>query len=361
MPTSISRRDFHEPGEQVVSTTGKSGSKSRSSIVDIPAILRPKNVGYNDLMFTLRRRRLRFGLRSLLVLLTLICLWFGYYASQATHRRQAIAHVAKLGGIIWQRQPASILNTSDSDTWWQRLASHYENFVCRVFGSELREDVVAIELTDVSVSEFDLRRLRPLNEIEWLTITGDYVDDSAAEQVQAFRCLRWLDISNSAISIDGIKKLAPLKSLEWLNVAGTRIAESDLASIQPMFHRVEIGTTTDRVSVASPPISISRIDFGDEARTLWEVFSAIPYSHDALDDYLAAIQGSSAVAFPNWYISAVYRAKRKGMNPLLVVEVYNGTSRSFSLGCLLVFAPDGSLLREIPEERVHRSLTGPMQ
>jgi hypothetical protein len=47
------------------------------------------------------------------------------------------------------------------------------------------------------------------------------------------------------------------------------------------------------------------------------------------------------------------------MDPLLVIQVYDGTRMSFDLGCLLIFDADGKLLREIPKERVHWTLSGP--
>jgi hypothetical protein len=305
------------------------------------------------------RRWFRFGLKSLLAILTLFGLWCGYYASQALHRRQALTHIAKLGGATWKEGQITTWQTTNDASLWSKLAQRYEDLVCLAFGDELRRNVVAVDLAAVSITEDDLAMLRPLREIEWLSITGQEIDDDAAKQLRAFRQLRWLDIGHSQISLDGVKQLEHLGSLEWLNVAGTRISQSELAKVQTMFPETDTGSTSNPAAVSSPAVQSALDGASSISGQLWTAFVVAPYSEDALKGYLAGIEHASAVDFPQWYISGVFQARREGQRPLLVVEIYNGTTGSFNLGCLLVFDPDGKLLREIAEERVHWSLRGP--
>ncbi len=47
-----------------------------------------------------RRRYLQFSLRTFLVLLTLVCVWFGWQVNRANQRRQAVAWVLEMGGSV---------------------------------------------------------------------------------------------------------------------------------------------------------------------------------------------------------------------------------------------------------------------
>ncbi len=310
-------------------------------------------------MATSKRRWFRFSLRAFLCVITLICFWFGYYASQVSDRRQALEYVKQLGCATWQQGQMPNTATVTTKSAWTNLSERYDELVFRVFGDVLRRNMVAIDLSTSTDPAVDLSRLRPLGEVEWLTLAGTGFDDTSAAHLRHFERLRWLDVSNSAISMTGIRKLDNLDSLEWLNVAGTAVVESDLETIRSMFPGVEIGYASDPASSGAHSTALGQQDLGANSDQLWSAVLADPYSDEALTNYLSAIGRSSAVDFSQWYISAVYRAKRKAMAPVLVVEVYNGRRGSFNLGCLLVFGPNGNLLREIADERVHWSLSGP--
>ena len=75
------------------------------------------------------RRRFRFGLKSLLAVLTLFGLWCGYYASQALYRRQALAHIATLGGATWKEGQISTPTSAGDASFWSKLAQRYEDLV----------------------------------------------------------------------------------------------------------------------------------------------------------------------------------------------------------------------------------------
>ena len=71
-------------------------------------------------------------------------------------------------------------------------------------------------------------------------------------------------------------------------------------------------------------------------------------------------QGPSA-ELDSWYISDVYRARRKNREPFYVVQIYNGIQdgKGFGLGCLVVFDSKENHLRTIEGERVLVGLLGP--
>ena len=47
-----------------------------------------------------RRRYLQFRLRTFLVVLTLVCLWFGWLVNRSNQQRKAVAWVLQMGGSV---------------------------------------------------------------------------------------------------------------------------------------------------------------------------------------------------------------------------------------------------------------------
>ena len=47
-----------------------------------------------------RRRYLQFSLRTFLVLLTLVCVWFGWQVNRVNRQRKAVAWVLEMGGSV---------------------------------------------------------------------------------------------------------------------------------------------------------------------------------------------------------------------------------------------------------------------
>jgi hypothetical protein len=292
--------------------------------------------------------------------MTAIAMWCGYYKYHSHIRRQALARIGQLGGTYWEHGQIPNQATAKPGSKWATLSQRYDDLVCELFGNALRTRIVALDLSGVDISDQDLAQLKPLYELEWLTLKGSSINDRSARHVQRFARLKWLDVSGSAITLDGVRQLSDLRSLQWLNVARTQLGNADIATIQKMFPHAKIGFNSNPehaspLPVASGPLWPKASNVG----SLWSALQANPYSDDSLKTYLDVIGRSSAVDFGEWYVSAVYHAERAEKEPLLVVEVYDGTRRAFNLGCLLVFDPNGVLLREIPKERVHWSLGGP--
>ncbi len=49
---------------------------------------------------TRHRRYWQFSLRTFLVVLTLVCVWFGWQVNQANRQRKAVAWVLEMGGSV---------------------------------------------------------------------------------------------------------------------------------------------------------------------------------------------------------------------------------------------------------------------
>src|SRR5262245_19997517 len=78
---------------------------------------------------TAKRRWLRFSLRTMLLLITALCIWLGYQVNAARRQREALAAIARAGGTVYfdRRTPPDWLHQflgDDSRTAIKAFFSH---------------------------------------------------------------------------------------------------------------------------------------------------------------------------------------------------------------------------------------------
>ena len=91
----------------------------------------------------------------------------------------------------------------------------------------------------------------------------------------------------------------------------------------------------------------------------WDAYIENPHSDRAFGSHMRSIGVNAPRTLSAWYISGVYRAKRKSKEPLWVVQLYDRVDGGFTPGCLVVLGSDGRHLRTIQDERIHWSLVAP--
>ncbi len=139
-----------------------------------------------------RRRYLQFSLRTFLVLLTLVCVWFGWQVNRVNRQRKAVAWVLQMGGsVLYDYQYDGNLISYAKPTGPEWLL-------------DFNHQVVLVELAYAPVSD-----LAPLTKL---------------------KILQALDISNT--QANDLTPLANLKSLKWLFLANTPVGEEQITKLQ---------------------------------------------------------------------------------------------------------------------------------
>lgn len=183
-----------------------------------------------------RKPRLRFSIRSLLVLLTAVSLWCGYYYSRVSTQRGAAQAIQEAGGKIvydWQ-----IEGDEPSQPKWLRqlLGPHFFDEIIHVrlqyYWRHGRTDLVALgphlkrlpRLESLSLSGEDLESkdyhaLGTLDQLEELGLGGRCsLDDSDAAELARMASLRSLRIGKAIITPHGVAQLAKLPNLRRLSL-----------------------------------------------------------------------------------------------------------------------------------------------
>ncbi len=121
---------------------------------------------------TRHRRYRQFSLRTFLVVLTFVCVWFGWQVNRANRQRQAVAWVLEMGGAVSYDCEVDdygnhITDAKPTTPEWLR---------------DFYDQVVFVGLINTQVS--DLTPLANLNSLEWLDLSGTQVSEEQVIKLQ---------------------------------------------------------------------------------------------------------------------------------------------------------------------------------
>jgi hypothetical protein len=178
----------------------------------------------------IRRRWLQVSLRTLLVLLTAICIWLGWQVERARKQREAINAIAERGGgtsYVWEIEPKDGMGRST------KPACPLPDWIRQLFGDDLLFPVSTVWLgpnftdDDLSIIQsFDSSRLLALN------LSGSKITDSGLARLPRMARLRTMGLDNTSITDDGLRHLAKFPNLTYLQMLDVKISDAGLLNLQ---------------------------------------------------------------------------------------------------------------------------------
>jgi hypothetical protein len=251
-----------------------------------------------------KRRWGRFSLKTLLILLTLFCIWFGTSTNSANRQRRAVEAIERSGGEFcydYQKQPTSggagvaysHLVERPGPRWLRWLLSdHY--FITPVFlsihqQSEIKDDCLAhldalpnlesamfssVQFRDGDVEHLkSLKNLRQLTfndgtlsgadgprnfdfltqltKLESLSLVRSQFGDREAESLEGMPSLKTLFLYHSAIGDEGMVHLRHLNKLEMLGLGGTKVTDRGIAAISELPNLIYLSLSDTNISDAA--------------------------------------------------------------------------------------------------------------
>ncbi len=152
------------------------------------------------------RRRVQFGLRTLLVFVTLcavVCSWFTVRLREA--RRQAETVTAVQEKPPWQA--VYDWELQDNDPRWSIQAQPAPDSLMKYFGVDFFSDIVGLELDRPAVTDLVLPDLAVCSRVTWVWLHGNGVTDAMLSKLGGFTNLRRLDLQETKVTQEGVKKL----------------------------------------------------------------------------------------------------------------------------------------------------------
>ncbi len=194
---------------------------------------------------TRRRRYRQFSLRTVLVVLTLVCVWFGWQVNRANQQRKVVAWVLEMGGSVrydYEIDDAGVAIADAKPTSPEWLRDFYDQ-------------VVYVHLNDTQVS--DLTPLANLKSLEWLHLGNTLVSDLTP--LANLKSLQRLVLGNTQVS--DLTPLANLKSLKWLVLWDTQV--SDLTPLENLIGLERLDLSDTQVSDLTPLANLNSLEWLD--------------------------------------------------------------------------------------------------
>ena len=157
-----------------------------------------------------RRRWLQFSLRTMFVVVTVLCVWLGVVVKQARDHRLAVKMILESGGTIvyehqlsYRHMPPS---TGASRPMGPRLPPGPE-WLRGLVGDEYFFTVTKLILLGPNFTDTSLLAVGKLTDVKSLSFHDAEITDAGLLHLKRLTNLDTLVILNSSVTDDGVKKL----------------------------------------------------------------------------------------------------------------------------------------------------------
>jgi hypothetical protein len=218
------------------------------------------------------RRYFRFGLRTLLGIVTACAIVGGWWADRV-HRRQAAIRTIQAGGgsltsessrqslIKLYHWPSDNRRTVVRRNWGEQILGHCPHWreqiaqdrqwgiffaETRPLGPETFAAVASIgEVRNLgfyegTLTDEGLARLAGLRNVESLTAIASPITDHAAPLLAQFQQLTWLNLDDTQLTDAAVPHLVKLQKLQVLRLQGTRLTDRGFVQLASLSNLSEL-------------------------------------------------------------------------------------------------------------------------
>lgn len=150
--------------------------------------------------------KIRFGLRSLLLLFAVVCIFLGYWTNRAQKVRTVISEIERLGGSVGFSDQ---YDETGKPLWAPTLEydlARDRYSITEWIGPEWFYDVVQVDLRGTFATDEDIKSLQSL-PLSGLYIDRTQVTDGAIVHLKQMPSLRRLGIDDTKITESGFLEL----------------------------------------------------------------------------------------------------------------------------------------------------------
>jgi hypothetical protein len=178
-----------------------------------------------------KRRWVQVSLRTVLVLVTLLCVVLGLWIVPAERQRRAVAAMEEFGGRVEYEgyDPKGFLRR------W--LPKDYFDGVREVHFYRQTEPGLVHEN---QVTNTGLAHLQGLTGVQGVGLNSTQVTDGGLAHLQRLASLKGLWLNDTQVTDDGLMYLKRLTRLQWLNLFSTQVTDAGVAQLQQVLPNCEI-------------------------------------------------------------------------------------------------------------------------
>jgi hypothetical protein len=182
-----------------------------------------------------KHRWRQYRLRTLLAF-TLLCSvglsWLAVKIRQAERQRKAVKTIQLRGGTI-----AWIDHTPPGFQWLQKP-----------LGRELFRTIAMVDLHDTDFTDDDLRHLRELPDMNWLSLNRTRVTDAGLVHVKGLKQLELFALAQTRVTDVGLKNFDGLTQLVQLTLCETQVTDAGLEHLKALRQLKELSVENTQVT-----------------------------------------------------------------------------------------------------------------
>jgi hypothetical protein len=198
------------------------------------------------------RRRLRFSLRALLLVVTLGCLALGSVYTQVVVQAARVKALVQGGVFVELSEPTGTLAVVrryaamlfGEEGFYDVVRLHYGQFYLAPAGQGRRP-------SSKPVTDGDLACLSAFRKLSRLNLTGTQVTDNAISYLVPLESLHVLVLDNTSISDAAVPALTKMRNLQLLQVVGTRLTGRGLEQLRQRMPWCRIDTSDLQIAPRS--------------------------------------------------------------------------------------------------------------
>jgi hypothetical protein len=213
-----------------------------------------------------RRRWLRFSLRTLLVVVTLVAVAVAYWVNGAQRQRRAVAAIQAVGGEVGYdytdvTKPAVDGKLPGPDWLCALLGVDYFDDVTYVVVPQSAGDETVtllsglthleiLHLSETQITDASMAHLAGLTHLEVLHLNGTRVTNAGLVHLRGLRRLWVLSLDNTGVDDAGLSHLGDLPELFELDLTGTKVTDAGLPHVSRLTTVVSLRLDGTQVSDA---------------------------------------------------------------------------------------------------------------
>ena len=173
-----------------------------------------------------KRRSLQFSLRSLLVILTCVAIWFGWHNSRSRTQRIAVKELEASGvQVLYDYQ------VGESASEIRELP--YPTWVVNLLGVDFFSTAVSVKGHGVQAAGLNdsLSALRRLPKVKSVHFGGSRLGNAGIEHIAKLSSLERLGLEYTAVTAEGLAALQNARGLKKLYLKGLPLKDEGLKHI----------------------------------------------------------------------------------------------------------------------------------
>lgn len=183
-----------------------------------------------------RRRLMQFSMRSLLLAMTVLCIWLGIHAHRVRKQKEAVRAIRESGGWVYYEFQETPGKPGNFDV---RLRPALHNWLCAALGDDFFYDAVEVNLVystdsgtreeNANLSDDALQHLEGLPQLRHLLLCRGQATDRGLQRVGKLNKLERLYMWHaSEVTDQGVAHLSKLRNLKSIHLDSSRVTDESL-------------------------------------------------------------------------------------------------------------------------------------